>query len=195
MSQPERFAALLSELAREVTRRRTTDVCCGDLTLEQFETLRVVARAGTPTIGALSAALDVDLSTMSRNVSVLERNGYLRRVKSVADGRRVHVQLTQKGGDALTTLQCDERDILGRLYKRIPARQRAAVLETLGSVRGWLLDGRALALPGGDRADEVRGPARRRVRLEVSQGDDAIACCPPATATAPAPARARRTAS
>jgi hypothetical protein len=32
MAQRDRFAELLSQLAREVTRRQATEVCCGDLT-------------------------------------------------------------------------------------------------------------------------------------------------------------------
>ena len=99
----ERFAALISEVAREVTRRRSSDACCGDLTLEQFEALQAVAAAETSTIGSLSAALRVELSTMSRNVSLMERNGYLLRARNADDGRVVLVRLTPKGRNALAT--------------------------------------------------------------------------------------------
>jgi DNA-binding MarR family transcriptional regulator len=137
MSEARRFASLLSQVARDVTRRQSSEVCCGDVTLEQFQTLRAVS-AGEPTapttpmsLGALSAALRVDLSTMSRNVTVLERDGYLARARSADDGRVVHVKLTVKGRRALETLRCDERDVLGDVYDGLPAAARSTVTDAL----------------------------------------------------------------
>src|SRR4051794_25679688 len=111
MAQENRFAELLSAVAREITLRQATDVCCGDLTLEQFQTLRALSQADPLSIGALSTQLRVDLSTMSRNVTLLERNGYLLRARSAEDARVVHVRLTAKGKRALESLRCDERDV------------------------------------------------------------------------------------
>jgi DNA-binding MarR family transcriptional regulator len=141
VTQEERFAALVSDVAKQVVRRRSSDACCGDLTLEQFETLQVVARNDVSTIGSLSSALGVDVSTMSRNVALLERNGYLARVRSTEDGRVVHVGLSAQGRKALATLRCGERDVLADVYARIPAAERAAVVKALESLRASLNDG------------------------------------------------------
>jgi len=143
VTRDEQFAALMADLAREVTRRRSSEACCGDLTLEQFETLQVVSRTETPTIGALSAALEVDISTMSRNASVLERNGYLARVRSVDDARVVHVSLTAKGRKALHTFQCSERDVLAAAYAKIPPAERAGIVRALESLRACLVESEA----------------------------------------------------
>src|SRR3954467_4182940 len=106
MAHENRFAEVLSAVAREVTLRQASDVCCGDLTLEQFQTLRALGTSQQLSIGALSAQLRVDLSTMSRNVTVLERNGYLLRARHPDDARVVQVKLTAKGKRALETLRC-----------------------------------------------------------------------------------------
>ncbi|MEP6652771.1 MAG: MarR family winged helix-turn-helix transcriptional regulator [Myxococcales bacterium] len=147
MSKDTRFAALVSDVAREVMRRRSSDACCGDLTLEQFETLQAVARSDQAkdqsTIGSLSTALGVDISTMSRNVSVLERNGYLARLRSTDDGRIVHVRLTPRGKKALTNLQCGERDVLADVYEAIPPAEREKVLQALESLRASLIGSNA----------------------------------------------------
>ena len=82
-------------------------------------------------IGSLSTQLRVDLSTMSRNVTVLERNGYLLRARSAEDARVVHVRLTAKGKRALETLKCDERDVLTSVYQSLPAAERPGVLKAL----------------------------------------------------------------
>jgi len=135
MAQENRFAELLSAVAREVTLRQASDVCCGELTLEQFQTLRALSRSDALSIGALSAQLRVDMSTMSRNVTVLERNGYLLRARSTEDGRVVHVRLTAKGKRALDSLRCDERDVLKDVYQRLATAERPVVLKALEALQ------------------------------------------------------------
>jgi DNA-binding MarR family transcriptional regulator len=140
VAQGHRFAELLSKVAREITLRQASDVCCGDLTLEQFQTLRAVAGSEKHSIGSLSALLRVDLSTMSRNATLLERNGYLARSRSADDGRIVHVGITAKGRRALETLRCDERDLLQDVFDRLPAGDRTNVVEALEILQSCLED-------------------------------------------------------
>src|SRR6266511_766405 len=139
MSQQDRFAELLSCVAREVTLRQASEVCCGDLTLEQFRTLQAVHSSERASIGSLSAELGVDVSTMSRNVSVLERDGYLVRARSEDDARFVYVSLTAKGRRARETLRCSERDVLRDVYDRLPTAERARVMKTLEALRLCLI--------------------------------------------------------
>jgi DNA-binding MarR family transcriptional regulator len=138
MSDAHRFAELLSHVAREITLRQASEVCCGDLTLEQFQTLRAVSASEALSIGTLSAQLRVDLSTMSRNVTVLERNGYLLRSRGAEDGRIVHVGITAKGKRALETLRCDERDVLADVYDRLPTGERPKIVKALEVLRAGL---------------------------------------------------------
>ena len=154
MAQENRFAELLSRVAREVTMRQASDVCCGELTLEQFQTLRAISGSAQLSIGSLSTQLRVDLSTMSRNVTVLERDGYLLRARSAEDARVVHVRLTTKGRRALETLRCDERDVLTSVYERLPAAERTGVLKALEVLQSCLGE----------------------------PGTTGAACCPPASA-------------
>jgi DNA-binding MarR family transcriptional regulator len=138
MAQENRFAELLSAVAREVTLRQASEVCCGDLTLEQFQTLRALSASDRLSIGALSAQLRVDMSTMSRNVTVLERNGYLLRARSAEDARVVHVRLTARGKRALESLRCEERDVLKEVYQRLPVSDRSGVLKALEALQSCL---------------------------------------------------------
>jgi DNA-binding MarR family transcriptional regulator len=159
----ERFAELLSEVARQVTARQASEVCCGDLTLEQFQTLRSIHAAepasgpasGSATIGGLAAELRVDLSTMSRNITLLERNGYLAKGRSPEDARVVRVHLTAEGQRALQTLRCGEREVLGDVFERLPGHARPKVLDLLETLSACL----------------------------AATGDGAATCCPPATTT------------
>jgi DNA-binding MarR family transcriptional regulator len=91
--------------------------------------------------------LRVDLSTMSRNVTVLERNGHLLRSRSNEDGRVVYVGITAKGKRALETLSCDERDVLKDVYERLPPAERPKVVKALEVLRTCLEeDGNAEAV-------------------------------------------------
>ena len=134
MRQQDRFARALSSVSRRVSRLQTTEICCGALTREQFETLRTIEAAHDPSITSLSASLRVDLSTMSRNISVLEREKYVSRSRVTADSRVVTVVLTPKGSNALETLRCDEQDVMARVFRRLPTADRASLVEALESV-------------------------------------------------------------
>ena len=76
---------------------------------------------------------------MSRNVSVLERNGYLVRFRSAEDGRIVQVKLTPKGRRALESLQCDERDVLKDVYERLPVAEQPKVVRALELLKDCLV--------------------------------------------------------
>lgn len=156
MAPDERFAVLISEVAREVMRRQASEVCCGDLTLEQFQTMRSVDHSPRATIGSLSVEQKVDLSTMSRNVALLERNGYLLRTRSPDDARVVEVRLTASGRRALNTLRCSERDALRDIFDRISVGDRSRVLASLETLRSCLVP------PNGEGAACCDDPVSRR---------------------------------
>ena len=138
MKTQDRFAKSLSTIARRVSKLQSTEICCGALTREQFETLRTIELARDPSMSALSAALRVDLSTMSRNVSVLEREKYVSRARAAEDSRIVTVMLTPKGRNALETLRCDEQDVMAKVFGKLPTARRSSIVEALESVQAAL---------------------------------------------------------
>ena len=138
MTEGDRFAELLSRVARQVTRRQAAEVCCGELTLEQFQTLRAISLAERSSIGSLSNTLRVDLSTMSRNVTLLEKQGYLARTRGAEDRRIVEVALTGKGKRALHTLRCGERDVFGDVYADLPPAERPGIVKALQALAARL---------------------------------------------------------
>jgi DNA-binding MarR family transcriptional regulator len=141
----DRFAKALSSISRRIYKLQTTEICCGDLTREQFETLRTIEAAGEPSMSALSTSLSVDLSTMSRNISVLEREKYVSRARAAEDSRVVTVVLTPKGRNALETLRCDEQDVMSRVYRRLPTAERVSLVEALEAVESALDSGEVAA--------------------------------------------------
>jgi DNA-binding MarR family transcriptional regulator len=157
MSNLRRFAKTLSSVSRRVSKLQSTEICCGGLTREQFETLRTIEAARASSISSLSAALRVDLSTMSRNISVLEREKYVSRSRAAQDSRFVAVVLTPKGRDALETLRCDEQDVMAKVFSRLPAARRASIVEALETVETALHSADAV---GGEACCAPHAPQR-----------------------------------
>lgn len=128
-------AVVFTELVRRVARRLTSiereQVCCGDITLQQFDTLRSLREAAGVTTSAIAERQGIDLSTASRNLAVLEKHGYLSRSRAKADSRQVEHRLTQKGRRCVESLCCDEQAVFDALFSRIPEAQRAVVLRAL----------------------------------------------------------------
>jgi len=138
VKQHPRFGTALSAVSRLVSKLQVAEICCGGLTLEQFQTLRTIDAAKDRSMGALSQAMRVDLSTMSRNISVLQREGYVTRSRHPEDSRVVTVALTRHGKEALETLCCDEEDVMAKVYQRLPAAGRSGVVEALELLRSAL---------------------------------------------------------
>lgn len=155
---PARFAALASRVARGISRLEREEICCGDLTLQQFETLRSLRDAGPLTLGAAAKVLGIDLSTASRNLALLVKRGYLTRRRGKEDAREVRFALSKKGSACLDTLCCDERFVFASLLARVPTERHAVV-------------GEALELLAAALAEE--------------RSDAPSACCPPGACTVP----------
>ena len=163
MSDRKKFGELLSQVARRVTSLQASQICCGDLTLEQFQTLRAIDAAVEPrSLGQLSARMGVDLSTMSRNMTVLERHEYALRGRSAEDGRVVTVKLTTKGRRALESLRCDEEETFRKIYGAVPAATRPKIVEALVILEACLsasADEPCCAPLPAARLGRARGPA------------------------------------
>jgi len=77
-----------------------------------FPILRCVA-LGTVGLSSLAAELDVDLSTMSRQVRTVEQAGLLARTADPADGRAVVLALTDDGTEVLKRIRATRRSLVG----------------------------------------------------------------------------------
>ncbi len=128
---PARFATLASRVARGISRLEREDICCGDLTLQQFQALRALRIAGPLTLGAAAKELGIDLSTASRNLARLVKSGYLTRKQGTEDAREVRFALSKRGNGCLDSLACDERLVFAGLLARVPADRRPLVGEAL----------------------------------------------------------------
>jgi DNA-binding MarR family transcriptional regulator len=97
----------------------------------RLSALSVLVVGGPTTLGTLATAEGVSAPTMSRLVTELERDGYLRRRADPADARTARLEATAKGA---------------RLLRAGRARRLTALTAALGTLTGAERDAIARAL-------------------------------------------------
>lgn len=138
VSAAGQFGALLAKVARAVARLERDEVCCGELTFQQFETMRRIKDSERATLTSVAADLGIDASTASRNLGRLEASGYVAKRRDPEDSRAAIVQLTRKGERALDGMSCQERDAFAALFFRISPDRRTPIVSSLEALHEHL---------------------------------------------------------
>ena len=87
---------------------------------------------GTPlSQNDLVVRLQLEKSTVSRLVGILETRGWIVRARSAQDGRARELRLTDTGRQIAADLAEARRVKFARVFEAIPETERAAVLESL----------------------------------------------------------------
>jgi DNA-binding MarR family transcriptional regulator len=107
----------------------------GELSLRQLSALYVIEHEST-TPGQLARRLMVTPAVVTGLIDRLERRGYVRRVSEPGDRRRIHLELTESGGEAGKSVRAELTELFQCGLVRLDEEQ----LDTLH--RGLaLLDG------------------------------------------------------
>ena len=109
---------------------RDKKACCG-VTVQQCYTLLAFEKKGKMTMNELRAELGLSSSTMTRNVDILVRRGYLKRVRDDNDRRLVFVQFTELGKELTAELQQCECDFFAEALRTIPESEWENVASSL----------------------------------------------------------------
>ncbi|MFH1220275.1 MAG: MarR family transcriptional regulator [Candidatus Eisenbacteria bacterium] len=126
------FSRLIGRLVRNLSLLDRDQKVCRGITLSQCYTIETLARRGTLSMKALSHEMGVTISTMTRVIDVLVRDGVVAREASPEDRRRVCVGLTDKGLDLARRLGRCSDDYSKQILSRIPSARRKDVLTSLG---------------------------------------------------------------
>lgn len=93
----ERLYDAVSNLVRAYQLRDRERVCCHDISLNQWSTLRYLLEGGPIRLNTLAEHLDLDKSTTSRVVDSLVRKGLVERVEDAEDRRAICLGVSKKG--------------------------------------------------------------------------------------------------
>ncbi|MDP2873202.1 MAG: MarR family winged helix-turn-helix transcriptional regulator, partial [Bacillota bacterium] len=102
--------------------------CCG-VSMAGCHIIMEAGKAGQLTLSSLAAGLGLDLSSVSRGVDGLVRDGYLRRVRHPTDRRYILISLTPQGQQAYDRVETSGIDLAARILENIPAGSRVSVTE------------------------------------------------------------------
>jgi DNA-binding MarR family transcriptional regulator/GNAT superfamily N-acetyltransferase len=106
--------------------------------LTEVRVLYELAHRQSPTAAALAGELGLDAGYLSRILRRFEHRGFLRRVRSKADGRQALLSLTARGRNAFAPLQARSRDQIAALLTRLPVARQQRLTEALQTVEELL---------------------------------------------------------
>jgi DNA-binding MarR family transcriptional regulator len=95
--QDIKLALLISKLIHRIIIMDREEKSCQGVTLSQHYTLDVLLRRHELTMKDLSQELNLAISTLTRIVDILVRDGLIQRRSSPSDRRKVLVTLSEKG--------------------------------------------------------------------------------------------------
>ena len=127
----------LTELRRNLRRleRMLTiqqDGCCTKVTLAQCHTLLEMEQSGpTTTTGALSEALSLDKSTLSRTIDQLVKSGHISRKIDPKDRRYTILKLTKKGRAECDSINATANRQYGEIFSTIPEADQGEIAKSL----------------------------------------------------------------
>ena len=106
-----------------------------DLTLSQSLLLLYVPFEGI-TISDLSEKLGVDISTMTRNIQRIEKQGLIERSKNLDDKRSIKLNLSKRGKKIIALLNDDITNNLSPILKKYDFEKIEKIKSSLESL-GW----------------------------------------------------------
>jgi DNA-binding MarR family transcriptional regulator len=129
------LAAAVRVAVARLSRRLRAEKAVDDLSDSQYSVLAYLVREGPRAVGQLSEFERVTPPSMNRTVNCLVDAGYVERMSTPEDGRKVLVQTTD-AGRALVTETRRRRDawLVRRLEELAPA-QRDAIAEASAIIR------------------------------------------------------------
>jgi DNA-binding MarR family transcriptional regulator len=131
MADQDRFSRVMMSVARGLGRIGRERARSGDVTPQQAETLQLIAERGAVSTSTLATLLGIDPSTASRNLSGLEREGFITRKKGSDDGRQTDVRLSPRGKRTAESVTTDAAGAFAELIEKVSRGDRAKVIEGL----------------------------------------------------------------
>ncbi len=122
---------LATRVRAAVTRlhRRLRQQSPAGLSPAQGSALATVDRLGTPTLGELAVAEQVQPPTMTRLVAGMEAAGLLERLSDAADGRVSRVRITAGGRRTIERIRSQKNAFLARRFSQFDEAERASLAE------------------------------------------------------------------
>ncbi|MGC4855646.1 MarR family winged helix-turn-helix transcriptional regulator [Micromonospora sp. DT4] len=124
----------------EATRRATGSAEHRVLDRAAYVILRHLDAAGPQNVSALAARLNLDGSTVTRQVSALQRDGLIARAPDPTDGRGTVISPTAAGLQRMAAVQAARTRLYGDMLADWSAEDRATLAALLGRLNQALVN-------------------------------------------------------
>ncbi|MEU7752959.1 MarR family transcriptional regulator [Micromonospora sp. NPDC049101] len=124
----------------EATRRATGTAEHRVLDRAAYVILRHLADAGPQNVSALAARLNLDGSTVTRQVSALQRDGLITRTPDPSDGRGTVISPTAAGLQRMAVVQAARTRLYGDMLADWTTEDRTALATLLGRLNQALIN-------------------------------------------------------
>jgi len=125
------FNPVLSSFIRKIVNIDRNEKFCYGVTLSQCYAIETLVSMGSLSMNELSDEMGLAISTLTRNLDILERDGIIRRKRSSNDRRKVIVELSAKGFELSKRLTKCSQNFTDEILKNIPEKKKNEVLESL----------------------------------------------------------------
>ncbi|WP_327034518.1 MarR family transcriptional regulator [Micromonospora ureilytica] len=124
----------------EATRRATGTAEHRVLDRAAYVILRHLADAGPQNVSALAARLNLDGSTVTRQVSALQRDGLITRTPDPSDGRGTVISPTAAGLQRMAAVQAARTRLYGDMLADWSTEDRSTLAALLGRLNQALIN-------------------------------------------------------
>ncbi|MFA0668213.1 MarR family winged helix-turn-helix transcriptional regulator [Vibrio splendidus] len=108
------------------------------LTGPQLILMRAIQEMGDVTIKELSNQTNVSQATTTTIIDRLELNGYVQRVRSSSDRRKVHANLTEKGQELLNNAPPPLQDNFVKKFQNLETWEQSLLLSSMQRVSAMM---------------------------------------------------------
>lgn len=127
----QKLAVIMSRFIQKILMLDRNERAAHGVTLTQHYTIAAIHRRGTLSMNELSASLNLALSTLTRIIDILVRDGIVAREPSPQDRRKVCVVLTKKGKALADQLNKGTEIFWSRISQAIPESQKKNIIENI----------------------------------------------------------------
>lgn len=122
------FRRFTRVMEREVSRQMETPGGCCGVTVAQCHLLLALSDGGAQSLSALTLALGLDKSTLSRTADALVKQQLVTREENPSDRRLVRIELTAAGRTKAEYIHRESDAYYGRLLDQFSPEERKTVL-------------------------------------------------------------------
>jgi DNA-binding MarR family transcriptional regulator len=133
LSKIEKFRNDLRQFERAIEKLNKTSCLC-NINVPQCHTIMDIGLTKDLTVKALAEKMNLDKSTVSRQVDKLVKSGLVNRIIPASDRRTVRISLSEKGQEIYQEMSATINEQFLQVFKSIPAADLAVFFKVFKQV-------------------------------------------------------------